>query len=61
VKDKYKVDMSSLKPFAAKCLTDRIHVQRVDGKDVMAQPSLICSYALSSITSSQLLKIQVNE
>jgi len=60
VKDKYKVDMSALKPFAVKCLSDHIQVHAVDGEDVMAQPAEICSYSLSSVTVSELLEIKVN-
>jgi len=60
VKHKYKVDMSAVKPFAIKCLTDRIHVQPVDGEDVMSQPAEICSYSLLSVKSSELLQIKVN-
>jgi len=52
--------MSALKPFAMKCLVDRIHVQPVNGEDVMAQPAEICSYSLSSVTLSELLRIRVS-
>lgn len=60
VKDKYKVDMSALKPFAMKCLTDRVHVQPVDGEDVVSRPAEICSYSLPSVQLSDLLQIKVN-
>jgi len=60
VKDKYKVDMSALKPFALNCLTDHVHVLPVNGEDVMARPAEICSYSLSSAELSQLLHIKVN-
>lgn len=60
VKDKYKVDMSAMKPFARKCLTDRIHVQPVDAQDIMSQPAEICSYSLLSVQLSELLNIKVH-
>lgn len=60
VKDRYKVDMSALKPFAVKCLTDHVQVHTVDGEDVMARPAEICSYSLSSVTVSELSKIKVS-
>jgi len=49
-----------MKPFAVKCLTERVHVQPVDGEDVMAWPAEICSYSLSSIKLSELSHIKVN-
>jgi len=60
VKAKYKVDMSALKPFAVKCLTDRVHVQPVDGEHVMSRPAEICSYSLTAVQLSELLHIRVN-
>lgn len=60
VKDKYEVDMSALKPFAMKCLSDHVQVHVVDGEDVMARPTEICSYSLSSVTASQLLELKVS-
>ena len=60
VKDKYKVDMSALKPFAVKCLADHVQFHAVDGKDVMARPAEICCYTLSSVSVSELMKIKVN-
>jgi len=60
VKEKYKIDMSALTPFATKCLTNRIHIQSVDGEDVMSRPAEICSYSLSSVTPTELLTIKVN-
>jgi len=59
VKDKYKVDMSALKPFAVKCLVEHIHVKPVSGEDVMARPAEICSYSLLSVQLSELLHIKV--
>jgi len=60
VKDKYKVDMSALKPFAVKCLSDHVHVHAVNAEDVMSRPTEICTYSLSSLTTSQLLQIKVS-
>jgi len=53
------VDMSALKPYALKCMTEHVHVESVAGEDVIAWPAEICSYSLSSITASDLLDIKV--
>ena len=60
VKDKYKVDMSAMKPFAMKCLVGHVHVQPVDGQEVMARPAEICSYSLSTVQLSDLIHVKVN-
>jgi len=49
-----------MKPFAVKCLTERIHVQSVDGEDVMSWPAEICSYSSLSVKLSELSHIKVN-
>jgi protein arginine N-methyltransferase 6 len=54
VKERYKVDMSVLKPYSIECLTKRVHVESVDGEHVMSRPAEICNLKLNSVNSSQL-------
>ncbi|CAH1782608.1 unnamed protein product [Owenia fusiformis] len=54
VEETFKVNMSSLVPYARKCLTEHIHVKTIPIENVLAQYSKIAHIDLNTVTTSQL-------
>ena len=59
VEDVYEVDMSCLKPYAVKCLIDRVNVQQVEPQNIMAHAAEICHLDLHKVHKEDLEKVKV--
>ena len=60
VKKRYKVDMSSLKPYAIECMTRGVRIQTVPGENVLAHAALVCRLSLATVAAENLQGIAVN-
>ena len=59
VHDQYKVDMSSMRDYAKKCLTQCPHVSCIDAEDIMAHASKICTLDLEKMDAESLKCVKV--
>ena len=55
----YKVNMSCLKPFAQKCMSNHIHIREVCTEDIVSHAQPIVQLNLNDVIAKELELIQV--
>jgi hypothetical protein len=57
--NRYKVDLSALRPYAQHSLSRYMHIYSLSGENIMAREKEICRLELDSLDPKELMKITV--